>query len=158
LDKQLLLNSNIERDLETRNRSFLFEKVYTIKSSAKPKLFWLCRGFYTLKKGDYMTKEQIEQVKNNPKYQKLVRERSKFAWTLSIIMLVVYYAFIMVIAFDPSLFGTKIGSGVITLGIPVGIAIIFIAFILAGIYVKRANGEFDELTQEVKDELSRVIK
>jgi len=100
-----------------------------------------------------MTKEQIEQVKNNPKYQKLVSERSRFAWTLSIIMLVVYYAFIMTIAFKPELLGTKISSGVVTIGIPIGIAIIFIAFILAGIYVRRANGEFDQLTKEVREEL-----
>ena len=103
-----------------------------------------------------MTQEQIEQVKNNPKYQKLVKERSKFAWTLSIIMLVVYYAFIMIIAFDPSLLGTKMGDGVMTVGIPVGIAIIFISFILAGIYVKRANGEFDQLTKEVREELGDI--
>lgn len=100
-----------------------------------------------------MTKEQIEQVKNNPKYQKLVSERSRFAWTLSIVMLVVYYAFIMTIAFSPETLGTKIGSGVMTLGIPVGIAIIFISFILAGIYVRRANGEFDQLTKEIREEL-----
>ena len=103
-----------------------------------------------------MTKEQVEQVKNNPKYQKLVSERSKFAWTLSIIMLVVYYAFIMTIAFNPAALGAKIGSGVMTVGIPVGIAIIFIAFILAGIYVRRANGEFDQLTKEVRDELGEL--
>ena len=103
-----------------------------------------------------MTKEQVEQVKNNPKYQKLVRERSKFAWTLSLIMLVVYYAFIMTIAFKPELLGAKIGSGVMTIGIPVGIAIIFISFILAGIYVRRANGEFDELTKEVREELGEL--
>lgn len=103
-----------------------------------------------------MTKEQVEQVKNNPKYQKLVSERSKFAWTLSIIMLVVYYAFIMTIAFSPETLGTKIGSGVMTLGIPVGIAIIFIAFILAGLYVRRANGEFDQLTKEVREELGEL--
>ena len=103
-----------------------------------------------------MTKEQIEHVKNNPKYQKLVRERSKFAWTLSIIMLVVYYAFIMTIAFSPETLGTKIGDGVMTLGIPVGIAIIFISFILAGIYVRRANGEFDQLTKEVREELGEL--
>jgi len=105
-----------------------------------------------------MTKEQIEQVKNNPKYQKLVKERSKFAWRLSIIMLVVYYAFILTIAFSPATLGAKMGSGVITIGIPIGIAIIVISFALAGIYVKRANGEFDDLTQEVKDELAKVIK
>jgi len=103
-----------------------------------------------------MTQEQIEQVKNNPKYQKLVTERSKFAWTLSIIMLVVYYAFIMIIAFDPSFLGTKMGDGVMTIGIPIGIVIIFIAFILAGIYVKRANGEFDQLTKEVREELGDI--
>jgi len=101
-----------------------------------------------------MTKEQIEQIKNNPKYQELVTKRSKFAWTLSIIMLLVYYAFIMTIAFSPETLGTKIGDGVITIGIPVGIAIIFISFILAGIYVNRANGEFDNLTQEIKDEFN----
>jgi len=103
-----------------------------------------------------MTKEQVEQVKNNPKYQKLVSERSKFAWTLSIIMLVVYYAFIMTIAFSPETLGTKIGSGVMTIGIPVGIAIIFIAFILAGIYTRRANGEFDQLAKEVREELGEL--
>ena len=103
-----------------------------------------------------MTKEQIEHVRNNPKYQKLVRERSRFAWTLSIIMLVVYYAFIMTIAFDPSLLGIKMGEGVMTVGIPVGIAIIIIAFALTGIYVKRANGEFDELSRQVKEELKEI--
>jgi len=103
-----------------------------------------------------MTKEQVEQVKNNPKYQKLVSERSKFAWTLSIIMLVIYYAFIMTIAFNPAALGAKIGSGVITIGIPVGIAIIFISFILAGVYVKRANGEFDQLTKEIREELGDI--
>lgn len=100
-----------------------------------------------------MTKETVERIKNNPDYQKLVSERSRFAWRLSIIMLVVYYAFIMVIAFDPSLLGASIGSGVITVGIPIGISIIIIAFILAGIYVKRANGEFDALAQQVRDEV-----
>ena len=100
-----------------------------------------------------MTHEQVEQIKNNPKYQELVTKRSSFAWTLSVIMLVIYYAFIMIIAFNPEILGAKTGEGVMTVGIPVGIAIIIIAFALTGIYVKRANGEFDELAQQVKDEL-----
>ncbi len=104
-----------------------------------------------------MTQETVERIKNNPKYQKLVTSRSRFAWTLSIIMLVVYYAFIMVIAFDPSIFGAKVGTGVITLGIPVGIAIIAISFVLAGLYVYKANGEYDRLTQEIRDELGEGV-
>ena len=103
-----------------------------------------------------MTQETVQRIKSNPKYQQLVTTRSKFAWTLSIIMLVVYYIFILVIAFEPSLLGAKIGDGVMTIGIPVGVAIIIVAFILAGIYVRRANGEFDKLTQEIRDELGEV--
>ena len=104
-----------------------------------------------------MTQETVERIKNNPKYQKLVTSRSRFAWTLSIIMLVVYYAFILVIAFDPALLGGKMGAGVITIGIPIGIAIIVIAFALAGIYVNKANGEYDQLTQEIRDELGEGV-
>ncbi|RUM46023.1 MAG: DUF485 domain-containing protein [Hydrogenimonas sp.] len=105
-----------------------------------------------------MTKEMIEHIRNNPKYQMLVKKRSRFAWTLSIIMLVVYYAFILTIAFDPQLLGTPLGEGkVTTVGIPVGIAIIIIAFALTGVYVKRANSEFDDLSREVKAELEKEL-
>jgi len=100
-----------------------------------------------------MTQEQVEQIKNNPKYQELVSKRSAFAWMLSIIMLVIYYAFIMLIAFKPELLGMKTGEGVMTIGIPIGIAIIVIAFVLTGIYVRRANSEFDALSQQIEDEL-----
>jgi uncharacterized membrane protein (DUF485 family) len=106
-----------------------------------------------------MTKEMIEHIRNNPKYQMLVKKRSRFAWTLSIIMLVVYYAFILTIAFDPQLLGTPLEEGkVTTIGIPVGIAIIIIAFALTGIYVKRANSEFDDLSREVKAELEKELE
>ena len=103
-----------------------------------------------------MTQAQITQIQNNPKYQQLVKKRSRFAWTLTIIMLLIYYAFIMVIAFEPTLLGLKVGSSVITIGIPIGIAIIFISFILAGVYVWRANGEFDQLTKEVRASIGKV--
>lgn len=94
----------------------------------------------------------IEKIKNNPKYKELLTKRSKFAWTLAIIMLVVYYTFIMVIAFSPETLGAKLGSGVTTVGIPVGVAIIIIAFALTGIYTKRANTEFDDLANSIKRE------
>lgn len=98
-----------------------------------------------------MTKEDVERIKNNPQYQKLVKERSRYAWRLSAVMFLAYYAFIMMIAFMPEVLGVKLSGSVITLGIPLGIAIIFLSFILSGLYVKRANGRFDQLTQEVKD-------
>ena len=101
-----------------------------------------------------MDKEIIETIKNDPNFQKLISERSKFAWTLTVVMLVVYFAFILTIAFNPAALGTPIGSDTVTtIGIPIGIAVIVIAFVLTGIYVKRANSEFDDLTRAVKNKV-----
>lgn len=97
----------------------------------------------------------VEQIKNNPKFTELVRKRSRLAWTLSIVMLAVYYAFILLIAFKPEVLGTSMG-GITTVGIPVGVAIIVISFVLTGVYVKKANSEFDALTQQIKEEAGRA--
>lgn len=103
-----------------------------------------------------MTKEQVQAIQNNPKYQKLVTTRSKFAWTMTIIMLVVYYVYILLIAFSPETLGAKIGLGMTTVGIPVGLAIIIFSFVMTGIYVKRANSEFDGLLNDVKNDLKEM--
>jgi uncharacterized membrane protein (DUF485 family) len=98
-----------------------------------------------------MKQEMVDRIKNDPDFLQLTRERSKFAWTLTIVMLVIYFGFVLVIAFDPALLGTPLSEGsVTTVGIPVGVGVIISAFILTGIYVRRANGEFDALTAKIK--------
>ena len=106
-----------------------------------------------------MDKTMVEKIKSNPSYQKLVSERSAFAWKLTITILVVYYAFILLIAFAPGVLGAKIAAGgMMTVGIPVGVAIIVFAFILTGVYVKRANTEFDGLLEDVKADIAKEMK
>jgi len=98
-----------------------------------------------------MNKELVEKIKANPDYQELVSKKNALAVKLSIAMLVVYFTFILTIAFNPSVLGTPLSTNsVTTIGIPVGIAIIVFAFILTGIYTVRANGEFDDLANKVK--------
>ncbi len=98
-----------------------------------------------------MKQDMVDRIKNDPDFLHLVKVRSKFAWTLTIVMLVIYFGFVLVIAFDPSLLGTPLSEGsVTTVGIPVGVGVIISAFILTGIYVRRANSEFDELTARIK--------
>jgi uncharacterized membrane protein (DUF485 family) len=101
-------------------------------------------------------KATVEKIKANPSYQKLISERSGFAWKLTITILVVYYAFILLIAFSPETLGTSISGGMATWGIPVGMGIIVFAFALTGIYVKRANSEFDGLLEEVKKDIGEI--
>ncbi len=99
-----------------------------------------------------MTPEQVDKIKNDPNFIELTQKRSSFAWMLTVVMLVVYFAFILTIAFNPALLGTPLGADTVTtVGIPVGVIVIIIAFVLTGIYVKRANTEFDDLTRKIKE-------
>lgn len=103
-----------------------------------------------------MTQEMIDQIKNDPDFIQLVHKRSRFAWTLTIIMLAIYFGFVLTIAFDPSILGAPLSAGfVTTVGIPVGVGVIVSAFILTGIYIRRANGEFDALSTKIKQKAHR---
>lgn len=97
----------------------------------------------------------VAKIVANPKYQQLVSTRSRFGWTLAVIMLIVYYGFTAIIAFDKELFHQRLGEGVMTLGIPVGFGIILFTIIITGVYVRRANTEFDELTDQIVQEVSK---
>lgn len=100
-----------------------------------------------------MNDDILARVQSNPKFLELVHRKTRLGWQLSLIMLVIYYGFILVLAFSPSTLGTPLSPGMATtLGIPVGVAIILSAFVLTGIYVRKANTEFDELNRQVLEE------
>ena len=99
-----------------------------------------------------MASHDNNQLLRSPRFQELVRQRTKFAWTLSIAMLVIYFGFILLVAFAKPLLATKIGGGVTSLGIVLGLGVIVSAFVLTGIYVQRANSRFDELTRNLTRE------
>ena len=91
----------------------------------------------------------VERVKRDPRFDELVTKRSRFAWILSAAILCIYFGFILIIAFVPKLLAVPIGAGVTTLGIPLGLLVIVSAFVLTGIYVRRANAEFDSMTRQI---------
>lgn len=95
----------------------------------------------------------VQKVQSNPTYQELKAKRTAFGWVLTIIMLIAYYGYIAVIAFNKELFGQKIGEGVTTLGIPVGVGLIVFTVVITGLYVRRANTEYDELTAKLLKEV-----
>jgi uncharacterized membrane protein (DUF485 family) len=92
-----------------------------------------------------------ERIAADPNYQALKSRRSSFGWSLTIAMLVVYYGFILLIAFEKGLLAARIGDNVITWGIPIGFGVIVFTILITGIYVRRANGEFDELSEKIKE-------
>ena len=93
------------------------------------------------------------KIRSNPKFAEMVGKRTRFAILLSLIVLVPYYTYMLLVSLQPQLFAAKIAEGsVITIGWPIAALIVFGGWLLTGVYVSRANGEFDSLNQEVLEE------
>jgi uncharacterized membrane protein (DUF485 family) len=75
--------------------------------------------------------------------EQITRERWRFAFLLSAAMLVIYFGFILLIAFDKPLLGVLLTPG-LSLGILLGALVIVSAWILTLIYVRWANKTYDE--------------
>ena len=104
-----------------------------------------------------MKDELVERIENNPKYQELVSKKNSFGIKLGVFVLVMFYAYILTIAFNKEVLATKIGDGVTTIAFPIALAILVISFITTLIYVKRANGEFEDLTNDIKDDVKDLM-
>jgi uncharacterized membrane protein (DUF485 family) len=100
-----------------------------------------------------MSDQTLDKIRANPKYQHLVKTRSAYGWMLTILMLAVYYGYILVIAFKKEMLAVPLGAGVTTVGIPIGLGVILFTIIITGIYVRRANTEFDAMTAEILKEV-----
>jgi uncharacterized membrane protein (DUF485 family) len=98
-----------------------------------------------------MQQPLVDKIKNLPEYHSLVKERGRLAWSLSATMLAAYFGFILVVAFKPTFFKTIVWGNYITIGFPLGVGLILLAFVLTGIYVRRANQRFDVLTDKIKE-------
>jgi uncharacterized membrane protein (DUF485 family) len=87
-----------------------------------------------------MSDPVVEKIQSNPKYLELRRKRNRFGWWLTALMMVVYYGYIALIAFDKPFLAQPIGAGVTTIGIPIGlVVIVFTILITAFIAVPMAS-------------------
>ncbi|HZX33215.1 MAG TPA: DUF485 domain-containing protein [Rhodocyclaceae bacterium] len=100
-----------------------------------------------------MSSAMYERMRANPKFQQLVTTRGRFAWTLAITVLVLFYGFVLTVAFSPATLGEAVSEGsMMTVGVAVELFMFIFFWILTAVYVRRANGEFDSLTQEIVKE------
>ncbi|HRD33389.1 MAG TPA: DUF485 domain-containing protein [Rhodocyclaceae bacterium] len=100
-----------------------------------------------------MSADIYKKVRANPRFAELEHKRSRFAMLLTAMVLVTYYALMMIVAFAPDVLRVPISGGsTLTVGVPVGAFIIIGSWLLTGWYVSRSNGEFDELQNEIIEE------
>ena len=100
-----------------------------------------------------MDPELVTRIANNPNYQALKAKRTRFGWWLTLAMMIAYYGFILLVAFNKSFLSQKLGAGVMTLGIPLGFGVIVFTIVLTTYYVNRANREFDVLSDAIAKEV-----
>ena len=96
-----------------------------------------------------------DRILADPNYQLLKSKRTRLGWTLTWSMMIVYYGFILLVAFKKDVLATPIGDGVITWGIPIGFGVILFTIAVTAYYVQRANSEFDDLSEKVKREAQK---
>ena len=96
------------------------------------------------------------KIQNNPKYLLLVKQRDTLSWTLSALVCLMYFGFILMIAFAPDVLTHPISdTSVIPLGMLLGVGVILASAALTGIYVFKANGTFDPIVNEIVQEASK---
>lgn len=97
----------------------------------------------------------VDKIQKHPKYLELQQKRGGFGWKLTWLMMIVYYGYIGLIAFDKKFLAQRLGDGVMTLGVPLGMAVIVFTILITAIYVRRANSEFDDLTAAILKDVSK---
>jgi uncharacterized membrane protein (DUF485 family) len=102
-----------------------------------------------------MEDKLVQRILDNPKYQQLKRRRSSFGWWLTAAMMIVYYGFILLVAFNKEFLSQRLGEGVMTVGIPVGFGVILFTIVITAVYVRRANSEFDDLSNDIITEVHK---
>ncbi len=102
-----------------------------------------------------MSQEISSRIAANPKFQAFVSKRNVYSVIMTILGSLAYYGFILLVAFDKSFLAQKLGAGVTTLGVPMGVGVIVFTIIITWIYVRRANSEFDDESAAIVKEATK---
>ena len=73
----------------------------------------------------------------------VVARRWRIGATLTAVMMVAYFGFILLVAFAKPFVGTLLADGQVSVGILIGASVIVLAPVLTAIYVRWANRRFD---------------
>jgi len=97
-----------------------------------------------------MNKALQDRIINLPEYQELLRRRRQLNRPLVIVMLVAYFGFVLALAFFPQFLSYRIGEGVTTLGLCLGLALIFLTFLITGIFIQRTDTIISDLLERIQ--------
>ena len=94
-------------------------------------------------------KQTARQMLDSPEFKRMVTKRWTFSVVLTIALFAIYYGYIVLIAVNKPLMAQKVGE-VTTVGIPLGVAVILLSWVLTAIYVAWANRVHDPAVRDLK--------
>ena len=102
-----------------------------------------------------MAQEIWDKIRGNPKFQAFIKKRNTYSVIMTILGSLAYYGFILLVAYDKEFLASKMGAGVTSIGIPIGVGVIVFTIIITWIYVGRANSEFDTESEAIVKEATK---
>ena len=103
-----------------------------------------------------MDDSQVDRILHNPKFQEMVSRKRTLSWTLTAIMLFVYVGFMLLVGYNKEFLMSSFSGGVTTWGMPLGLSIIVLSFLLCGVYSYVANNKLDQLTKDAMKEVEAI--
>jgi uncharacterized membrane protein (DUF485 family) len=98
----------------------------------------------------------VARIQKNPKFLQFVSMRNNYSYVLSVLMLIAYFGYILLVAFNKPFLATKVAAGAtMSVGIPLGLGVLVFTIVITAIYVRRANSEFDDIKDEIVREASK---
>jgi uncharacterized membrane protein (DUF485 family) len=91
---------------------------------------------------------------DSPEFRRLVRGRWRVSLGLTGLLFLLYYGYIILVAIDRPLLARRV-AGVMTLGIPLGAAVIVGAWALTAAYIVWANRRYDPEVRRLGDRIHR---
>ena len=68
-----------------------------------------------------MSSEMYARIRTNPKFKELVSKRERLAWTLTGIVLVLFFGLFLTVAFNPAVLAIRLGDSFVTTGLVIGL-------------------------------------
>lgn len=93
-----------------------------------------------------------EKILSSSEFKSIVSSKNIISLILTVLELFIYFGFILLLAYGKDFLNQKI-YGPITVGIPIGIGVILLSWILTGVYVAWANRSYDRKVSELREKL-----
>ena len=96
----------------------------------------------------------LETLISSPEYRQLMHKRHQLVWPLLLLTLGSYFAFILAIAFAPASLGRPlVEGGIISIGIVLGLGLIFLNFFITFLYVRGANRAIEPMIKTIQSKM-----